>query len=269
MTSPEHPTLQPPARPDFPVADDGLLRLLADLAGGGEVQSQKRRLLDGIAQIIGADAWSWAVTRTTGPATMPVPLATLEGGFSPEQKARHVQSQQSPHRRVFGAAIRPHFDEFGHFAFSRPDLLTDEAWRTSEYYQQFVGPNGFDEFILCAMRLTATDVSGLSFYRTFGKPAFGPEQCRTVARVIHHVAWLHAHAAPAAAVDPLIDLAPRERQVVQLLQAGEGRKAIAAKLGITEHTVGGYMKRIYRHYGVNSRGELQAKFQSGRSDKPR
>jgi DNA-binding CsgD family transcriptional regulator len=259
VTSPNHPTPQPPARPDNPAAGDDLLRLLADLAGGGDLASQKRRLLDGIARIIGADAWSWAVTRTTGPATMPVPLATLEGGFSPEQKARHVRSQQSPHRRVFAAAIRPHFDEFGHFAFARPDLLTDDAWRTSDYYRQFVGPNGFDEFVLCAKRLTATDVSGLSFYRTSGKPPFGPEQCRTVARAIHHVPWLHAHATPAAAVDPLTGLAPRERQVVQLLQAGEGRKAIASRLGITEHTVGGYVKRIYRHYDVNSRGELLAR----------
>jgi DNA-binding CsgD family transcriptional regulator len=44
---------------------------------------------------------------------------------------------------------------------------------------------------------------------------------------------------------------------------GDSRKQIAAALGLSEHTVGDYLKQLYRHFGVSSRGELQAHFIAG------
>ena len=41
---------------------------------------------------------------------------------------------------------------------------------------------------------------------------------------------------------------------------GQGRKAIAADLGISEHTVGDYQKKLHKHFNVSSRAELQAYF---------
>lgn len=57
--------------------------------------------------------------------------------------------------------------------------------------------------------------------------------------------------APAADV-----LTPREREVVQGLGEGLGEKQLAARLGITVHTVHTYVKRLYRKLHVNSRAEL-------------
>jgi DNA-binding NarL/FixJ family response regulator len=58
-------------------------------------------------------------------------------------------------------------------------------------------------------------------------------------------------------------LAPRLRQTLQRLLAGDSEKQIAAHLGVSPHTVHVYVKSLYRHYDVCSRGELLARFVRG------
>jgi DNA-binding CsgD family transcriptional regulator len=41
---------------------------------------------------------------------------------------------------------------------------------------------------------------------------------------------------------------------------GDSEKQVAGHLGVSPHTVHVYVKGLYRHYEVNSRGELLAKF---------
>jgi DNA-binding CsgD family transcriptional regulator len=55
-------------------------------------------------------------------------------------------------------------------------------------------------------------------------------------------------------------LAPRVQQTLDRLLQGDSEKQIAARLGISPHTVHVYVKSLYRHYGVCSRGELLARF---------
>ena len=63
-------------------------------------------------------------------------------------------------------------------------------------------------------------------------------------------------------------LAPRLRQTLQRLLAGDSEKQIAARLGVSPHTVHVYVKSLYRHYGACSRGELLARFVRGGGDAP-
>ena len=58
-------------------------------------------------------------------------------------------------------------------------------------------------------------------------------------------------------------LPPRMRQTLERLLAGDGEKQIAARLGVSRHTVHVYVKGLYRHYDVCSRGELLARFVRG------
>lgn len=48
----------------------------------------------------------------------------------------------------------------------------------------------------------------------------------------------------------------RERLVIDLLLQSHSRKEIAKRLGITVNTVQGYIKEIYRRFGVHSHAEL-------------
>lgn len=61
---------------------------------------------------------------------------------------------------------------------------------------------------------------------------------------------------PAAAQVPAGQaLSPREHEVLCLIEKGLTYEEIAQALGITWHTVTGYLRRVYRKLEVNSRGE--------------
>ena len=51
-------------------------------------------------------------------------------------------------------------------------------------------------------------------------------------------------------------LSPRARQTLSLLLEGAGEKQVAAKLGLSPHTVHVYVKELYRKHRVCSRAEL-------------
>lgn len=53
----------------------------------------------------------------------------------------------------------------------------------------------------------------------------------------------------------LAALSPRERQVLDLVIKGKSRKECAAALGLSAHTVAGYVKSAYRKLGVRNRAE--------------
>jgi DNA-binding CsgD family transcriptional regulator len=56
------------------------------------------------------------------------------------------------------------------------------------------------------------------------------------------------------------DLTPRERQVLQLLVAGDLYKEIADHLGVSVTTVNAHVRSIYVKLQVRSRGQAVAKF---------
>ncbi len=55
-------------------------------------------------------------------------------------------------------------------------------------------------------------------------------------------------------------LTPRLGQTLTRLLAGDGEKQVATQLGLSPHTVHVYVKALYRHFDVCSRGELLARF---------
>lgn len=74
----------------------------------------------------------------------------------------------------------------------------------------------------------------------------------------HREAWrLYV---PDPAVDRLAALSPRLRPVLDGLLAGDGAKQVARRTGQSHHTVREYIKALYRHLNVSTRGELMALF---------
>ncbi len=65
-----------------------------------------------------------------------------------------------------------------------------------------------------------------------------------------------AHVAEDGAREPLVEpLTPRERQVLEHLAEGLSNREIAARLGISEHTVKFHVSAIYGKLGAASRAE--------------
>jgi DNA-binding CsgD family transcriptional regulator len=56
-----------------------------------------------------------------------------------------------------------------------------------------------------------------------------------------------------------IELSRRMEQTLLHLLNGDSEKQVARKLQLSPHTVHGYVKALYRRFGVSSRGELLAK----------
>ena len=55
-------------------------------------------------------------------------------------------------------------------------------------------------------------------------------------------------------------LPARVRQVLKCLLEGDGDKQTAARLKLSRYTVNEYTKHIYRHFGVQGRAELLARW---------
>ena len=51
-------------------------------------------------------------------------------------------------------------------------------------------------------------------------------------------------------------LSPRERDTLDCLLTGAAEKEVAARLGLSVHTVHSYVKSLYRKLGVSTRAEL-------------
>ena len=75
--------------------------------------------------------------------------------------------------------------------------------------------------------------------------------------------WLQNCAKNVTAKEKILKLSPRQRQVLSFLLAGYSLKEVAPKLELSEHTVGDYVKQIYKQFSVSSRAALLALFISG------
>ena len=64
-------------------------------------------------------------------------------------------------------------------------------------------------------------------------------------------------------------LPPSLRRTLDRLLLGESEKQIAEKLGISRHTVHGYIKQLYARLGVHSRAELMARWIAGAKSRSR
>ena len=84
-----------------------------------------------------------------------------------------------------------------------------------------------------------------------------------VQTVISEADWLYHYGTNVPAKDKILKLSPRQRQVLSFLLAGDSLKEVAQKLELSEHTVGDYVKQIYKHFSVSSRAELLSHFISG------
>lgn len=79
-----------------------------------------------------------------------------------------------------------------------------------------------------------------------GYPALSPSVAR---RIMAHFA------STAFVADSEADLTPRETEVLALIARGLRNAEVATALGLTAHTVAGYVKSVYTKLGISSRAE--------------
>jgi PAS domain S-box-containing protein len=74
-------------------------------------------------------------------------------------------------------------------------------------------------------------------------------------KIMDRLAALRTPTAPAGSTLPIVELTPREREVLGLITKGKSDDAIADKLSLTRNTVRNHVARLYSKIGAHNRGE--------------
>lgn len=216
----------------------------ADIAMGGEAA----RMRAGQLHELGTTDWGW------------------ENGFN---RAGWVEALAELHRdprlrrtEAFQQYMRRVTQEDG-AALAHTDLLTAREWERSWSYNNLNKLVGSNHTVWCFGRIprgNGDEMNGIILSRAEGRPDFNSREKGIIREL--HAAILPLIAGPLARFsDPSpADLPPRLRLVLRYLLEGNSDKQIAARVKLSRYTVNEYVDRIFRHFGVQSRPELLARW---------
>jgi len=97
----------------------------------------------------------------------------------------------------------------------------------------------------------------LGVFRAADDPPFEDDDRRLVERLHEESDWICGHLSTGRK-DPLRQLTPRQREIVELLAEGKAEGEIARTVHRSPHTIHDHVKAIYATLGVHSRSELLA-----------
>jgi len=141
------------------------------------------------------------------------------------------------------------------FTCTRQELVDDPIWYSSPFFRNIATAAGWDEALTSQTTISPPGyVNGFGFIRELGKPAFTSREVDIVQFVHGELARLWRRPDPLS-VHTLPD---RQREVLDHIRRGKGRKTIADEMKISEHTVHSYEKTLFERAGVSGRGELLA-----------
>lgn len=145
---------------------------------------------------------------------------------------------------------------------ARTDLVADVDWGRAWDFRNIVEPAGADHSLYCFRSIPGPGDrhAGVIVARALGQRDFSARHKAVVQEAVALVAPLVGGPLARFGEPSPADLAPLARRVLRCLLEGDSDKQAAARLGLTRHTVNGYAKAIYQHFGVRSRAELLARW---------
>lgn len=157
-------------------------------------------------------------------------------------------------------------------ARTQKELVSDAEWYRSFHFNEYRREFGLDAGLLSLQRLDIDGrptLHGICLHRKRGaKPCTSRE--RRILRWTHHELGPFVGRQLAVPGEPSVAaLSPRLRQTLRYLLHGDSEKQVANRLGVSRGTVHKYVTRLYRHFDVQSRGELLSHWVrfDGRPDK--
>lgn len=242
-----------------------MVRLLGEtIALNGGHQEKKRFLMGGLCELVGADSWAWTLGCQMKPGEGQVYVAFMHGGFDEQGYASLLQALEHPE---MGPAVEAFYRALAqsevHTTMVREEIdpqgLAYQPGPHELWVKANIGP-----VMLSGYPLDAKSLSAIAFYRRVGARPFSRREKQIAHLILEEVPWLHMTGWPEDRGAKVPKLSPRQRMVLNLLLDGLGRKQIAASLEISENTVAGYCKEVYRFFSVNSQAELMHKFLAAR-----
>jgi DNA-binding CsgD family transcriptional regulator len=145
----------------------------------------------------------------------------------------------------------------------RHQILDNGQWYRSTHYDAVRRPAEIDHALYSVCPLPQQNrMTALILNRSRNERQPFSMRDRRLVRMLHAtIPWLfRPPQAPAEQRLTAGELSPRERQTLRHLLSGDSEKQIAAKIGLSPHTVHIYVKALYRSYNVSTRGELLSRF---------
>jgi len=256
---------------DEPSLDDAHIRSIVQLLAQvaiveGSLNDKKSVLLNGLSRLIGADCWVWTALAPTEPGEKPVAVNFLHGGFSAERFAAYSEAIEHPNMALLNAPFLKLLEERrAHTTKLRQQLDPENSFVKLPVYPLWQNAD-IAPLLLSCYPFETGSMSLIALYRQEKSDLFSPVEARIAHILLSEVRWLHEDSLPNCnneSSHSYLNLSPRQRTTLNLLLEGLGRKQIAAYLSISENTVSGYVKEIYRFYGVRSHAELLRHFRHG------
>jgi ATP/maltotriose-dependent transcriptional regulator MalT len=242
-----------------------IVRLLGKVAATrGPAAEQRRTLMNGLAEMIDADAWSWIVSRAADHNDNPAIASFMHAGLTEQQVAAYVRIMQDRKNTPveYKSLNRLRLTK-KRFTRTWDQLVTRKEWY-SPRNKQVLDALGF-EHLLYSVKILDDDglFSGICLKRRLGRPNFAPMQRRIAHIVTGEVDWLHEDDKLGEVTLQVRPLPPSHRVVLTLLIEGQSLRQIADKLGRGYYTIKDHTKAIYQHFNVKSRPELFRHFMAG------
>ena len=241
-----------------------MVRLLGEVAAmDGDHAVKKRCLLDGLCGMINARAWVWGLVLEPTPHEQPVFLSFLYGGFDEKRFADFLQALDHPDLAEYTAPFLLELKRRqAHTTRMRQQIDPTNRFLLCDAYPLWIKA-GVYPGIISSRPVDATSMSTIAIYRSPDEPPYSERDLRLAHIILSEVPWLHEQGWPDDRGVTVPRLSLRQRQTLNLLLQGFSRKQIADSLTISLHTVGDYIKDVYRHFGVQSQAELMHRFLSG------
>lgn len=205
-------------------------------------EHKRRYLLAHLTRQVGGDCWAWHRSQAVA-ATTEQPVTEfqwLDGGWASD------------------VALDQPLPAISRERTSTPARLVLPPLHTPS--------NG--DFLVSRCLVRSGAMSQIAIRRDAGGEPFGARQQVILNVVCQEVPWLHDPEDEMQAGPSDLGLAPRTRQVLQLIQSGDSVKQVAMKLGMSYHTARDHLKIIHRHLNVPNRATLLARFLGNQPARP-
>jgi DNA-binding CsgD family transcriptional regulator len=233
-----------------------LVNQLHTMPPGGD--GRRRTLLDGLCDLVGADAGESALVEVKGDA-----LRVQSSVRGCSERRRGLIVRRLGGRELADPAVERLIGMLGcrgtlrMVTHTRRDLLADRAWYQSRFTEEVRQRAGFDDAVYSARVLTPGLVAVLCLARQrCARRPMGSRECRITHLFHSEGGWVYD---TSTAIGPA-GLTPRQRECLACLLVGKSEKQIASDMKLSPHTVHVHVKAVYRELEVSTRAELMAQF---------
>ena len=242
-----------------------------------EPRAWRMELLSGMSRLLHAPVCAALMLRDLHE---PIVTGIVVSGFRSDghRQAFHDEFGSAPFRDPFSKLALEKFvsQRRDTLTVLRADLVDDGAWGHDVHVLTHRRGSGLGDcalslhrarertsaYVLCAFRHVQSD-------RAPGAPPGGAQSGasrfgareRVLLHALHSgIAGFYRAEESSRRTLPTTSLPPRLRQTLEHLLAGLTERQAALKMDLSVHTLHGYVKNLYSHFGVSSRGELLAKW---------